>query len=115
MFAALGLAAATLVVACDDGGNTDPADDRSPAVVDDGGVDGDSATDGTATPKISVDYPIGHRKRRAEGVPVLLNKFAAALSGHLPAHRVGQILALTAENETLDSLPVHELIDLFTV
>src|SRR3546814_4852247 len=31
-------------------------------------------TDGTATEKVSIDYPIGHRKRRGEGIPVLLQK-----------------------------------------
>ncbi len=41
--------------------------------------------DGSSTDKVSIDYPIGHRKRRAEGIPVLLRKFEAALAGHLPA------------------------------
>ena len=72
-------------------------------------------TDGSSSEKISVDYPIGHRKRRQEGVPVLLNKFAAALGGHLPAHRVRQILALTADSSRLDAMPVHLLLDLFVV
>ena len=72
-------------------------------------------TDGTSTRKVSIDYPIGHRKRRVEGVPVLLNKFAAALAGHLPAHRVRQILDLTADNERLEATPIHQLLDLFVV
>ena len=68
--------------------------------------------DGSSTEKVSIDYPIGHRKRRSEGVPVLLAKFASALAGHLPAHRVAQILALAAD-EGLDEVPVHELMELF--
>src|SRR5215469_16046214 len=35
--------------------------------------------DGTSTGKVSVDYPIGHRRRRAEGIPVLIRKFEGAL------------------------------------
>ena len=69
--------------------------------------------DGTSTDEVSIDYPIGHRKRRQEGVPVLLAKFAAALGGHLPAHRVSQILALTADPVRLQATPVHEFMDLF--
>ncbi len=68
--------------------------------------------DGTSTEKVSIDYPIGHRKRRAEGIPVLLAKFAAALAGQLPARRVEQILALTGDRR-LDEVPVHEFMDLF--
>ena len=71
--------------------------------------------DGTTTDEVSIDYPIGHRKRRQEGVPVLLAKFAAALRGHLPAHRVSQILALTADPVRLQATPVHEFMDLFAL
>jgi 2-methylcitrate dehydratase len=48
--------------------------------------------DGSHTDKVLVDYPIGHRKRRAEGIPVLLQKFEAAIRGQLPAHQVAAIL-----------------------
>ncbi|MGH8091709.1 MAG: bifunctional 2-methylcitrate dehydratase/aconitate hydratase, partial [Rudaea sp.] len=44
--------------------------------------------DGSKTEKVSIDYPIGHRRRRAESIPVLLKKFEAALAGHLPKHQV---------------------------
>ncbi len=71
--------------------------------------------DGTSTQEVSIDYPIGHRKRRQEGVPVLLEKFAAALAGHLPAHRVAQILALTGDPARLEATPVHEFLDLFAL
>ena len=71
--------------------------------------------DGTSTDEVSIDYPIGHRKRRQEGVPLLLAKFASALGGHLPAHRVSQILALTADPVRLQATPVHEFMDLFAL
>jgi 2-methylcitrate dehydratase len=71
--------------------------------------------DGSATEKVSIDYPIGHRKRRAEGIPVLLRKFADALAGHLPARQVERILALSGDGPRLDAMPIHRFVDLFAV
>ncbi|PKM15887.1 MAG: 2-methylcitrate dehydratase [Gammaproteobacteria bacterium HGW-Gammaproteobacteria-2] len=70
--------------------------------------------DGTATEKVSIDFPIGHRNRRGEGIPVLLQKFESALRGHLPAHRVEQILELTRDPARFESTPVPTLMTLFT-
>ncbi|HEX7338592.1 MAG TPA: bifunctional 2-methylcitrate dehydratase/aconitate hydratase [Rhodanobacteraceae bacterium] len=70
---------------------------------------------GTHTDKVVVDYPIGHRKRRAEGIPVLLAKFESALRGHLPAHKVEAILAATADSSKLDAMSVPDFMALFTV
>ena len=72
-------------------------------------------TDGSHTDKVSVDFPIGHRKRRAEGIPVLLEKFEAALRGHLPNHQVEAILQATKDPETFDAMPVQKLLALFTL
>lgn len=69
--------------------------------------------DGTSTAKVSIDYPIGHRKRRAEGIPVLLKKFEAALAGHLPAERVGRIVAASRDPARLDAMPIHEFVNMF--
>ena len=71
--------------------------------------------DGTHTHKVSVDYPIGHRKRRADGIPVLLRKFEAALRGHLPAHQAGAILGATGDPARLDAMPVQDFLGLFTL
>ncbi|MFT3807324.1 bifunctional 2-methylcitrate dehydratase/aconitate hydratase [Arenimonas sp.] len=71
--------------------------------------------DGSSTDKVSIDYPIGHRNRRGEGIPGLLDKFEAALGGHLPARRVQQILALTQDTSRFESTPVHRFLDLFAV
>ncbi|HBK56186.1 MAG TPA: 2-methylcitrate dehydratase [Xanthomonadales bacterium] len=70
--------------------------------------------DGSATEKVSIDYPIGHRRRRSEGIPVLLEKFDAALTGHLPAARVRQILALTSNPDQFEATPIHRVLDLFS-
>jgi 2-methylcitrate dehydratase len=72
-------------------------------------------TDGSHTEKVSVDYPIGHRRRRAEGIPVLMAKFEAAMRGHLPAHRVQAILQAIDDPVQLDAMPVDRFIGLFTL
>ncbi|TBR39864.1 MULTISPECIES: bifunctional 2-methylcitrate dehydratase/aconitate hydratase [Dyella] len=71
--------------------------------------------DGSSTERVAVDFPIGHRRRREEGIPVLMRKFEAALRGHLPAHQVTAILAATADPGGLDSMPVQEFLALFTL
>jgi len=69
--------------------------------------------DGSSTAKISIDYPIGHRKRRAEGVPVLLAKCEAALRAQLPDEQVDRLMALAADPAALDALPVSHFIQLY--
>jgi 2-methylcitrate dehydratase len=69
-------------------------------------------TDGSHTERVSIDYPIGHRNRRGEGIPVLLTKFEDALGSHLPAHRVRQILDLTSDTSRFESTPIHRFMDL---
>src|SRR5207248_8010046 len=51
-------------------------------------------SDGSATEKIAVEYPIGHRRRRAEGIPLLVKKFKANAETCFPPARVEKILAL---------------------
>jgi 2-methylcitrate dehydratase len=65
--------------------------------------------DGTSTPRVQVDYPIGHRKRRAEGIPVLVKKFDASLEEHFGAKQAERIKGLFAKPKQLDALPVNEL------
>ena len=70
-------------------------------------------TDGTRTEKVAVEYPIGHRRRRAEGIPLLRGKAAAALTGHFGSKRAGAIADLFADRERLEAMPVHEFMGLF--
>jgi 2-methylcitrate dehydratase len=69
--------------------------------------------DGQATEKVTVEYPIGHRRRRAEGIPLLLEKFETNLRGRLPARSVDRILAACADGDRLEEMPVHEFVALF--
>jgi 2-methylcitrate dehydratase len=66
--------------------------------------------DGTATARIQVDCPIGHRRRRAEGYPVLVRKFESSLAAVFPERQRGRILALFADTERLDSTAVDDLV-----
>ncbi len=71
--------------------------------------------DGSSTGKVSIDTPLGHRERRGEGIPLLLNKFEAAVGGQLPAKRVEQILELTRDTSRFEATPIHRLVDLFII
>jgi 2-methylcitrate dehydratase len=65
--------------------------------------------DGSSTPRVQVDYPIGHRKRRAEGTPVLVKKFEASIDAQFGPKQAERIKALFAKAKQLDALPVNEL------
>ncbi len=65
--------------------------------------------DGSASERVAVDYPIGHRKRRAEGMPVLVKKFESSVQGHFPPKQAERIQRLFAD-PGLEALPVNELL-----
>ncbi|MCW4454950.1 bifunctional 2-methylcitrate dehydratase/aconitate hydratase [Flavobacterium sp. MXW15] len=69
--------------------------------------------DGTLLEEVTVEYPLGHRRRRAEGIPLLLEKFRRNLARRLPAERQAAILALSLDRPRLETTPVHEYVDLF--
>ncbi len=71
--------------------------------------------DGTKTNEVVVEYPIGHRRRRAEGIPVLEAKFRTNLLRRFPAKQAAAILALTQDQQRLEDTPVHEFVDLFVI
>jgi len=64
--------------------------------------------DGSATRRIEIDYPIGHRRRRAEGTPLLIDKFTDSVRRHFKAAQSDKILALFADRARLEAMPVHE-------
>ena len=72
-------------------------------------------TDGTATALVIVEYPIGHRRRRAEGLPLLRQKFRDALATRFPVERVEQIVSLCHESAQFDETPVSEFVDRLVV
>jgi len=64
---------------------------------------------GEASERVQVDFPIGHRRRRAEGMPVLVKKFETSVEAHFGAKQAERIKALFAKSRQLDALPVNEL------
>ncbi len=65
--------------------------------------------DGTATERVEVEYPIGHRRRRAEAIPLLIAKARQNLESRLPAGRVDEILSLFRDAQALESTPAVTL------
>lgn len=65
--------------------------------------------DGAKTPRVQVDFPIGHRKRRAEGMPVLVKKFESSVAAHFGPKQNELIRATFADARKLDATPVNEL------
>jgi 2-methylcitrate dehydratase len=70
-------------------------------------------TDGTALPELVVEYPIGHKRRRAEGIPLLEAKFRTNLARVFPAKRQEQILAVSLDQAALEAMPAHHYVDLY--
>ena len=71
--------------------------------------------DGTSTEKVAVEYPIGHKRRRAEGMPLLVEKFRANLASRLPPPQSAAILDLCLDANRLRTTPVDRFMDLFVL
>jgi 2-methylcitrate dehydratase len=68
--------------------------------------------DGTKTERVEVSVPIGHRFRRAEGLPLLVEKFRTSVALKLPAERFAKLDALLQDVGELLATPVHEFMSL---
>lgn len=71
--------------------------------------------DGTALDEIVCEYPIGHKRRRPEGIPLLEAKFRTNLARVFPARQQQRILAASLDQQTLEAMPVHEYVDLYVI
>jgi len=71
--------------------------------------------DGTSTDKVVIEYPIGHRRRREEGIPHLYKKCEENLSLQFAAEHVRELMDLFDNQAALEKMPVHELMDKFVV
>jgi 2-methylcitrate dehydratase len=65
--------------------------------------------DGTATERVQIDYPVGHRRRRAEGMPLLVEKFRQSVRGHYPSSQAQRIEEYFADPVALEGRRVDEL------
>ncbi|NIP17547.1 MAG: bifunctional 2-methylcitrate dehydratase/aconitate hydratase, partial [Xanthomonadales bacterium] len=70
-------------------------------------------TDGSATERIEVSYPVGHRRRRSEGIPLLVEKFEKAVAGRFPAEQAAAIGRACADLEILELMPVRDFMALW--
>jgi 2-methylcitrate dehydratase len=68
--------------------------------------------DGTSTEEVSMEYPIGHRRRREEGIPLLVEKFRNAVSNHFSEAQAERIHELFNDPHRLEQMPANELVDL---
>ena len=72
--------------------------------------------DGSKTEDKVVEYPIGHRRRRAEGIPVLEAKFKTNLARRFASEIAGDsIVEVCQDQKRLEAMPVHEFVDLFVI
>jgi 2-methylcitrate dehydratase len=71
--------------------------------------------DGSATERVEVEYPLGHRRRRAEGLPLLLKKARANLATKLNAERVEAVVALCQDRPRLEATAVPAFMEMLVV
>ena len=69
--------------------------------------------DGSSTDKIEVEYPIGHRRRREQGIPLLVEKFERNLATQFSNERCNAIQSLCSNQEDLESTSVIDFMELF--
>jgi 2-methylcitrate dehydratase len=71
--------------------------------------------DGRKLKEVVVEYPIGHKRRRKEGIPLLVEKFRTNLARRFPAKQQAAILAASLDQKRLEAMPVHEYVDLYAI
>jgi 2-methylcitrate dehydratase len=71
--------------------------------------------DGKKLKEIVVEYPIGHKRRRKDGMPVLVEKFKTNLARSFPAKQQQRILELCMDQKALEATTVNEFVDLFVI
>jgi 2-methylcitrate dehydratase len=63
----------------------------------------------------TVEYPIGHKRRRKDGIPLLEAKFKVNLARRFPTKQQSNILGVSLDQEELEKMPVHEYVDLYVI
>jgi 2-methylcitrate dehydratase len=71
--------------------------------------------DGTALPEVVVEYPIGHKRRRAEGIPLLVEKFRTNLARRFAPEQQNKILSVSLDQARLEAISVCDYVDLYVV
>lgn len=71
--------------------------------------------DGSKTAKVEIEYPVGHRRRREEGIPLMMTKFKNNMLKHYPQDRVNNMIKLFDDVKKLEEMPVNEFMDMFVM
>jgi 2-methylcitrate dehydratase len=69
--------------------------------------------DGTTLPEVVVEYPIGHKRRRADGIPQLLEKFRTNLARRFDAAQQQRILDASSDQAKLEAMKVDDYVGLY--
>lgn len=72
-------------------------------------------TDGTRFEEVVVEYPIGHARRRQDGIPKLVDKFKINLARQFPTRQQQRILRFLLDRTRLEQMPVNEYLDLYVI
>ena len=88
---------------------------RSREALDRQRADGASSTTARRSTEVVVEYPIGHKRRRAEGIPLLEAKFRTNLARRFPPKQQQAILDVSLDQQALEAMPVHEYVDLYVI
>jgi 2-methylcitrate dehydratase len=67
--------------------------------------------DGSCTERVEVEYPVGHRRRRDEGIPLLERKFRSSLSSRFPKERADSLATVCLDPMELDAMSVPEFLE----
>ena len=71
--------------------------------------------DGKKLKEVVCEYPIGHKRRRKEGIPLLEAKFRTNLARRFPTSSSSAIAAVSLDQKALEAMPVHEYVDLYVI
>jgi 2-methylcitrate dehydratase len=71
--------------------------------------------DGSKLDEVAVEYPIGHARRRTDGIPLLVEKFKINLARQFPSKQQQAILAVSLDQDKLEAMAVNEYVDMFVI
>ncbi|MDP3670150.1 MAG: bifunctional 2-methylcitrate dehydratase/aconitate hydratase [Telluria sp.] len=71
--------------------------------------------DGSKFDEVVVEYPIGHARRRTEGIPLLVAKFKTNLARMFPSKQQNTILAASLDQKTLEAMAVNDYVDMYVI
>jgi 2-methylcitrate dehydratase len=71
--------------------------------------------DGSRTPGSVVEYPVGHRRRRGESIPVPIDRFRDNPAHRFPGKQQRRILEVALDARALGAAPVHEFVDMMII